>query len=248
MQTGNIEMRVHLVYAHPEPKSFCAAMKDTTVACLAEARHQVTVSDLYAERFNPVASSADFAMRRDASYLSYALEQRYAVEQDAIAPDVAREVERALAADILILVFPVFWFSLPAILKGWIDRVLSGLFYGGRRFYGRGPMAGRRAIIIASMGARSHMFGTGAIRGEIEPMFRHLSRGTLGYVGYTVVEPFWAFHVPYITDEARNLELVRLREHLARLNSLASPCIPDLDDYDRECRPILRRPGYERRL
>jgi NAD(P)H dehydrogenase (quinone) len=232
-------MRVHVVYAHPEPKSFCAAMKNTTVALLTEARHQVTISDLYAERFNPVASSADFAMRRDASYLSYALEQRYAIEQDAIAPDITREVERALAADLLVLVFPVFWFSLPAILKGWIDRVfLSGLFYGGRRFYGRGPMAGRRAIMIASMGARSHMFGARAIHGEIEPMFRHLARGTLGYVGYTVLEPFWAFHVPYITDEARRLELTRLRKHLARLDTLASLSVPDLDEYDRECRPI----------
>jgi hypothetical protein len=73
-------MRVHVVYAHPEPKSFCATMKDTTVALLTEARHQVTLSDLYAERFNPVASPADFAMRRDACYLSYALEQRYAIE------------------------------------------------------------------------------------------------------------------------------------------------------------------------
>jgi NAD(P)H dehydrogenase (quinone) len=79
--------------------------------------------------------------------------------------------------------------------KGWIDRVfLSGLFYGGRRFYGRGPMAGRRAAVVASMGARAHMFGERAVHGEIELMFRHLTRGILCYVGYELLEPFWSFH------------------------------------------------------
>jgi NAD(P)H dehydrogenase (quinone) len=172
-------------------------------------------------------------MRRDPSYLSYALEQRHAIQLDTLAPDIGREVERVLAADLLILIFPVFWFSLPAMLKGWIDRIfLSGLFYGGRRFYGRGPMAGRRAMMVASMGARAHMFGLHALHGEIEPMFRHLTRGTLGYVGYDVLEPFWAFHVPYVSDEERRGELDRLRRHLARLDALPVLPVPDLAGYD----------------
>ena len=57
-------MRAHVVFAHPEPKSFCAAMKDTTMAALAEAGYVITISDLYAEHFNPVASAADFVVRR----------------------------------------------------------------------------------------------------------------------------------------------------------------------------------------
>jgi NAD(P)H dehydrogenase (quinone) len=232
-------MRAHLVYAHPEAKSFCGAMKNTAIAALTEAGHVVTISDLYAGRFNPVASASDFVVRRDPSYLSYALEQRRAIEWDTLAPDIAREVEYVLAADLLLLVFPVFWFSMPAILKGWIDRVfLSGLFYGGRRFYGRGPMIGRRAGIVASMGARAHMFGARAIHGEIEPMFRHLIRGTLGYVGYDVLEPFWAFHVPYVSDEERRSDLDRLRRHLARLDSPPILPVPDLDGYDVQCRAL----------
>jgi NAD(P)H dehydrogenase (quinone) len=67
-----------------------------------------------------------------------------------------------------------------------------------------------------------------AVHGEIEPMFRHLSRGTLGYVGYDVLEPFWAFHVPYVSDRARQNELDRLRAHIARLDSLPILSVPDL--------------------
>jgi NAD(P)H dehydrogenase (quinone) len=237
-------IRAHLVYAHPEPKSFSGAMMSTTRAALIDAGHQVTISDLYRDEFNPVASAADFALRRDPSYLSYALEQRHAIASDTCAPDIAREVERVLAADCLILIFPVFWFSMPAILKGWIDRVfLSGLFYGGRRFYGRGAMAGRRALIVASMGARPHMFGAREIHGELEPMFRHLTRGILGYVGYDVLEPFWAFHVSYVSDEERRVTLGRLRQHLARLDSLPILSVPDLADYDGQCRPLRQDAG-----
>jgi NAD(P)H dehydrogenase (quinone) len=232
-------MRAHVVFAHPEPKSFCAAMKDTTMTALAEAGYVITISDLYAEHFNPVASAADFVVRRDSGYLSYALEQRHAIEWHMLAPDIAREVERTLAADLLILIFPVFWFSMPAILKGWIDRVfLSGLFYGGRRFYGRGPMAGRRAAVVASMGARAHMFGERAVHGEIELMFRHLTRGILCYVGYEVLEPFWSFHVPYVSDQERQNDLRRLRRHLAHLDSLAILSVPDLDGYNVECQLV----------
>lgn len=234
-------MNVHLVFAHPEPRSFCAALKDTTVAALSGAGHDVVVSDLYADGFDPVASAADFPVRRDPDYLNYALEQRHAIEHDALAPDIEREVTRVRRAELLVLVFPVFWFSVPAILKGWIERVfLSGPFYGGRRFYGRGGMSGRRALVIATMGARPHMFGPDAIHGEIEAMFRHLHRGTLGYVGYDVLEPFRAFHVPYVSDEERRRTIADLRDHLGRLETLPVLPMPDLDDYDAVCRPLHR--------
>ena len=56
-------MRAHIVYAHPEPKSFCGAMKDTAIDVLTETGLEVILSDRYVEQFNPVASAADFAMR-----------------------------------------------------------------------------------------------------------------------------------------------------------------------------------------
>jgi AraC-like DNA-binding protein len=131
-------------------------------------------------------------------------------------------VKRLLAAGLLVLIFPIYWFSAPAIMKGWIDRVfLPALMYGGRRFYDRGPMAGRRASIVASMNSERHMFGADAPHGEMEPMFRHLTRGTLAYVGYTVLAPFWAFQVPFVADDKRRSELGRLRVHITALGELA---------------------------
>ncbi len=234
-------MNVFLVHAHPEPRSFCAAMKDTAVEALAEAGHTVVVSDLYAMRFDPVASADDFSERAEPSYLVYALEQRHAYETGSLAPDIAAEVQKLKACDLLLLSFPLFWFSVPAILKGWIDRVLlSGLTYGGKRFYDRGGLAGKKATIGITLGARPHMFGPDAIHGEIETMLRPILRGTLWYTGMQVLPPFYAYHVPYVTADARKAILGGWRRWLLTLEQAEPLTFPRLDEFDDRLYPKRR--------
>jgi NAD(P)H dehydrogenase (quinone) len=90
------------------------------------------------------------------------------------------------------------------------------------------------------------MFGARGIHGKLEPMFRHLTRGILGYVGYNVLEPYWAFHVSYVSDEERRVTLGRPRQNLARLNSLPILSVPDLADYDGQRRGLRQEAGAER--
>ncbi|MBV6304798.1 NAD(P)H-dependent oxidoreductase [Candidimonas humi] len=230
----------HIVFAHPEPHSFVAAMADTARTTLTRTGWRVTVSDLYAKRFNPVASAADFRNRSRPDYLVYPLEQRHARTQGSLEPDIVEEVEAVLDSDLLILVFPVFWFSAPAILKGWIDRVfLSGTFYGGRRVYDRGGMAEKRAMIITALGGREHMFGPSGIHGELaNGMLRHLQQGTLGYVGFKVHEPFVAYHVPYVTQKERETMLERLEAALAKIDTRPLVSFPSLENFDDQFRPL----------
>lgn len=233
-----------LVHAHPEPRSFTTAMRDRARAVLEHQGHTVVSSDLYAMRFDPVAGPADFTARRDPDHLNYALEQRHAFETGTLAPDIAKEVDKLRAADLLILSFPLFWFSVPAILKGWIDRVLlSGPFYGGRRFYDRGGLAGRRALCLVSCGSRPHMLAEGGIHGPLEGMLRHLLQGTLGYVGYRVLPPFVAWHVPYVDATTRAGYLDALERHLLALGTLAPLPMPSLDGFDPQMRPLSPRDG-----
>jgi NAD(P)H dehydrogenase (quinone) len=214
-------------------------MCGTMVQAFEQRGDAVTLSDLYAMNFNPVLSGADFKERRDPNYLIYALEQRHALEQGALADDIAREVERVEAADLLAFSFPLFWFSPPAILKGWIERVfLSGLFYGGRRVYDRAGLVGKRAFTAFSLGGRPHMFGDEGIHGELETgMLKHFLQGTLGYVGLTVYEPFAAFHVPYISADERADLLTRLRLTIADLDQRPTMAFPSLEDFDLHFRP-----------
>lgn len=237
-------MRVHLVHAHPEPRSFVAAMRDTVREAFETRGDTVTVSDLYAMGFNPVLSAADFEERERPGHLAYALEQRHAFAAGTLAPDIRAEVEHVLAADLLAFTFPVFWFGPPAILKGWIERVfLSGPFYGGRRVYERGGLAGKRAFAAASLGGRAHMFGPGAIHGELETgMMRHFFQGTLGYVGLAVHRPFIAYHVPYVDDAARRGTLDELCACVRDLDDRPLLPMPDLHAYDDTFAPKGARP------
>lgn len=238
-------LNVLIVHAHPEPKSFCAAMKDLAVETLTAAGHAVQVSDLYAMGWNPVASAADFQTRNDPDYLVYALEQRHAHAGNALAADIAGELDKLLWADLLILNFPLYWCSVPAILKGWIDRVLiSGACYGGLRFYDRGGLAGKRALLSFTLGGQSHMFANeDAIHGDWEPMLRPLQRGTLAYVGFRVLPPFPAYYVPYIGDDARRTILDAYRLHLNNLDRLKPLRFPSMADFDRQLHPLTEVPA-----
>lgn len=232
-------MNILIVHAHPEPQSFSAAMCRTAADTLRAQGHAVTVSDLYAQGFNPVAGAADFAQRRNPDYLNYALEQRHAQEGGTLAPDIRAEVDKVLACDLLILNFPIYWFSLPAMLKGWMDRVfVSGVFYGGKRIYDRGGMRGRRALVAASLGGREHMFGPQALHGDLNGMLRHVLQGSLGYVGFDVLEPFYAHHVPYLPEAERAAVLDRWRATLDALESRSRLPMPSLDHYDDTFRPL----------
>jgi NAD(P)H dehydrogenase (quinone) len=232
-------MKVLIVHAHPEAQSFTAALREQAVTTLEAQGHEVQVSDLYAMNWNPVASAADFTSRENPEYLVYALEQRLGVKSQSIAPDIQAELDKLLWADLLILNFPIFWFSTPAILKGWIDRVLvSGVCYGGKRFYDQGGLAGKKALVTVTLGGREHMFGEGAIHGPLEDMLRPILRGTLAYVGFDVLEPFVAWHVPYISDEARQKFLLDYGQRLQQLSDDRPLVFPRLAQFDEQLYPL----------
>jgi len=234
-------MKVLIVHAHNESRSFNSALKDCAVEQLSGAGHEVQVSDLYAMNWNPVASAADFGCRANPDYLVYALEQRHNFEAGTIAPDIAAEIAKVQWCDLLILNFPLYWFSEPAILKGWIDRVMiSGVFYGGKRIYDRGGMRGKRALVSLTLGGREHMFGPEAIHGDIHTLLRPLLQGSLAYCGFEVLPPFIGYHVPYVSAEARAQILADYGRHLHTLDDQQPLVFPSMDDFDARLMPLQR--------
>ena len=226
-------MNVLIVHAHYEPNSFNSALKDQAIKTLQAAGHEVQVSDLYAMNWNPVASQADFAVPTNPDYCVYALEQRKGFEAGSIAPDIQAEIAKVDWCDLLIFNFPIFWFSVPAMLKGWIDRVfISGHFYGGKRFYDKGGMASKKAMLTLSLGGQPHMFGPEAIHGEMDELLRPIMRGSLAYCGFSVLPPFVAYHVPYISHEMRQQLLDDYAEVLLRIDAAVPLQFPRLGDFD----------------
>ena len=101
-------MRILLVLAHPQRESFAHAVQERARAGLQRAGHEVRLLDLYGIGFDPVMSEAD---RRD--YHTPGLNE----------VRVADQLAHLRWAEGLIFVYPTWWYSLPAMLKGWIDRV-----------------------------------------------------------------------------------------------------------------------------
>lgn len=144
-----------------------------------------------------------------------------------------------LKADLVILNFPIYWFSMPAIMKGWIDRVLvSGVCYGGKRFYDQGGLLGKKAMLAITLGGQPHMFSEDGVHGDLNDMLRPILRGTLAYSGMAVLPPFVAHHVPYISQEARTTLLEQYRQHLRSLETLQALTFVSLKQFDEKLHPV----------
>lgn len=196
---------VLIVYAHPEPKSFNAALCARARSALTAAGHDVTVSDLYGECFDPVAGRHDFTTVADPDRFHYQTEQAHAARHGGFCAELAREQARIEAADLLILQFPLWWGGVPAILKGWGERVFAyGFGYADGLRFETGVFRGRRAMVSMTTGGTTARFGAGAVYGELERQvlwqIQHLG---LEYMGYEVEPPFVAYGAPRVDDAGR---------------------------------------------
>lgn len=225
-------MKTFIVYAHHEPKSFAGALRDTAIDALSAAGHQVVVSDLYAMRFKAVADGTDFLARADLTYLKYQAEQRHAAATEGFAHDIKAEQDKLHWCDHLILIFPLYWQGLPAILKGWIDRVLAvGFAYGGGRWFDSGPLRGRKALIAMTTGGLPDRFRADGLFGDIDWILHPLRVGTLNFVGIDTLTPFIAWGAASVDSSQRQGYLIDWRDRLRHLDHEPVQPFRHLADY-----------------
>lgn len=184
---------VLIVHAHPDPASLNGALKDVAVERLGELGHRVLLSDLYATGWKAAFDGHDFLDRRDARRLNFVAESGHAYASGTQTPDVAAEQEKLAAADAVIFQFPFWWFGLPAILKGWVDRVFAyGLAYGYRgagnaHRYGEGGFAGKRALLSTTVGGPAIDYSPRGINGPLDDLLFPVTHGMLFFAGMTVL-------------------------------------------------------------
>lgn len=212
-------MNVLIVYAHHEPSSFTSAMKNVASQVMTRQGHSVSLSDLYGQGFNPLAQKWDF-ITTTGGHFNYMMEQRHAARLDwAFSPDIVSEIQKVKEADLLIVVTPIWWFSVPAILKGWFDRVLAmGVAWDGGQIYEKGLMRGKQAMLIAGGGGPSEYYQeSGKHRATATQILHPINHGTLAFCGYSVHEPFVALNVLGAGDEGRAQMLKDLQYRLEHM-------------------------------
>ena len=159
-------MNVLVVFSHPRRDSFCGAVMDSFVSGLKAAGHRAEIADLHAEGFDPRMPEADEPDWENPG-------KRYS-------PEVLAEQARISRNEALGFVFPVWWWSVPAMLKGWIDRVWNhGWAYGSTK------LAHHRALMIATASGSAATYDK---RRYGPAMQAQLVVGTLNYCGIAAAE------------------------------------------------------------
>lgn len=219
-------MKVLFVFAHPEQRSLNGALRETAIKELEAQGHEVRVSDLYADRWKSEVDRADFPSMAPDARLEVAAASGEAFAAGALTEDVRAEQEKLRWADAVILQFPLWWFTMPAILKGWVDRVYAyGFAYGvgehsekrwGDR-YGEGVFVGKRAMLIVTTGGWEEHYSARGINGPIDDLLFPIHHGILFYPGFDVLPPFVVYKVHRLDDAGFERVAEGLRERMRTL-------------------------------
>ncbi|WP_347960488.1 NAD(P)H-dependent oxidoreductase [Gordonia aurantiaca] len=156
------------VLAHPDAASLSGHLRDVGVSALRDNGWEVVESDMYRMRWDPLLFTGDTDGER--------------------AAQVRAEQRKLRDADLVVLQFPLWWDGMPAILKGWVDRVFeSGFAYhvpdpatGRMLKYGRGGLEGRRALAVVTAGDRAGSLTPRGISGSIDDVLWPLLHGPSG--------------------------------------------------------------------
>ncbi|MCY0774869.1 NAD(P)H-dependent oxidoreductase [Enterobacter cloacae complex sp. 2022EL-00788] len=189
-------MNVLLVYAQPETTSLTRHLVHIATQVLTAQGHCVVHSDLHKMGWKAVFDSQDFPERINPERFSYIQESAHAFAHGRQTSDVEQEQRKVLASDAVIFLFPLWWFSMPAIMKGWIERVWAyGLAYGyqnkGNAYrYGEGGFKGKRALLAVSIGGPERDYSPRGINGDLAQLLFPITHGTLFYTGMEVLPTF----------------------------------------------------------
>ncbi|GAB2728955.1 NAD(P)H-dependent oxidoreductase [Nocardia thraciensis] len=243
------DVNILIVYAHPKPDSLTGALKDVAVQQLRSDGHEVAVSDLYAMGWKAHADPDDFGEVAETNFM---LASGEAFDNGTLTADIRAEQEKLLWADAVLLHFPLWWFSMPAILKGWVDRVFTcGFAYGAGGTaiprYGAGVLSGKRAMLVVSIGGREPSYSDRGINGHIDDLLYPINHGILYYPGMDVLPPFPVYGTLRVDDERFEETADALRQRLSEIDKTEPIGYrPQAGgDYDRtlRLREGLERPG-----
>lgn len=198
-------MRVIIIFNHPYEGSYCNAILNAVTKGLQKARHEVDLIHLDKEGFNPVMTAADLKAFKD---------------RKPIDPMVIEYKQRLDNADHLVFIFPIWWELMPALTKGFIDKVIfPGVAYDYRPS-GNGMMPLLKNLksvtVITTMNAPSIvyrlLFGNAIQRAVV--------RGTFWKIGYKNRKWINLGMVKMVSDKKRKKWLVRLEKRFAALRSI----------------------------
>ena len=213
-------MNVLYIYAHQEPASFNATLKAVAVETLENAGHNVKVSDLYGMHFKPVLDASDFMQRKKPDKLALFPEQINATKTGTFVPDIMEEMDKVKWADLLIFQFPIYFTGMPAIMKGWLDRIFTAGFAFDpitQGVYENGLLKGKKVMMTITTGADENTYSEGGAHGDIQTLLKYITHCIFEYVGLEVLPSYIMFSVNSQSQEKGQQRLENYGEILKGL-------------------------------
>lgn len=200
-----------IVHAHPEPRSFSSAQARLARESLEAQGYSVELIDLYARDWDPVLRRDEFEPFEGP--FKPQREQQDAFATGTLPTEIEADLDKLLAARLLVLSFPLWWFSFPAILKGWLDRVfVMGAVSGGDAgLFETAALAGKRAVVLTTTGGSAQMFTAAGLFGASDDFLFHINRGVLEFVGFAALEPIITFGPAHLDAARRDAALTKVR-------------------------------------
>lgn len=135
-------------------------------------------------------------------------------------PELQAEMAKVALCVVLMFRFPIWWLGLPAILRGWVDRVFAvGRAYGGGRWFDGGVFAGKRGMCALTAGGLEPVYSQVGAYAPIERILFPVHRGIFEFTGFIVIVPFVVYGPNRITDEERRLCPERYRRRVLDLDT-----------------------------
>lgn len=219
-------MKIFIVYYHPEPQSFNGALLVTAVSTLEGVGHEVKISNLHELNFNPVSGRHNFNTVKDSGFFKQQIEELHATEIQGFSPDIEEELRKVEWCDLMIWQFPLWWFGLPAPLKGWVDRVFAmGRTYGDGKFYDNGIFKSKKALLSLTTGGPKEAYLPGGFNGDINGILRPIHRGMLEFVGFKILVPNISWSPAHLSEEERTAILKQYQNRLTSIENEESIAI-----------------------
>lgn len=226
-------MKIFIVHCHPEKTSFNYALTNQAKTTLRGLGHDVDVSDLYEADWNANSGRNNFIMQADNLRFTQQIEEHNAVLNNGFSKEISTEIQKLINCDLLIFQFPLWWGGMPALLKGWIDKVFArGVAYDYGQWYDKGLMKGKRAMVSLTTGGGSNMYQPTGLNGDINLILAPIHYNTLHFCGFDVLPPFISWQGGGATVDERLTTLNSYANYLGNINNLQPLSYPSLDEYD----------------
>lgn len=208
--------KVLVVYAHVFKESYEGCLVGAAVKALKDAGAHIQVSNLYDSGFNPVASPRDFGDEvPDKEFYSYPRLAGAARASGRLAQDIVAEQDKVAWADLVVFVAQLTSHGLPALLKGWFDRVLTADFaYGEGQIYDNGKLSGKKALLCLTSEALSSMYTSTGVHGDINVYLWPLVYGLMRFPGFEVLRPQVYFGSGRASEDYREKTISTLQQRV----------------------------------